>query len=284
MSELIKAINISYRYEGKSENAIDQISFGLNSGESLGILGPNGGGKTTLMKILSGLIPHFQGELFLFGKNVQSNFPYKEISYVPQTSQLNMALPLRAIDYLNYAAEAINIKNAQQKILQLAKQVGIENKLEFFMRDMSGGEKQRVLIAKALLNSPQILLLDEPTKGLDSLGQDQLLLIIKEIKENHQTAIVIVDHNINQIIRHCDKVLCLNKNSHWHDHKDLLTKNVLENIYHCEFEHLLIHENESNHQGDSHTQHLFCDHHDEKSGHHLVLDQSKKHKFIWRKK
>ena len=69
---------------------------------------------------------------------------------------------------------------------------------------------------------------------------------------------MIVDHNINQIIKHCDKILCLNRTSHWHDHKDLLTRNVLESIYHCEFEHLLIHENVQNKA----NAHQFCHDHD----------------------
>lgn len=258
---IISANQISFKYPDSKEYTLKNISFTLNTSESLGILGPNGGGKSTLMKILSGFYSPTEGTISLFGNQInESNFPYLKVSYVPQSASINSILPLKAFEYLTYAAQSIGIKHYQNKIQEVAEKVGIEKKLDFYFRDMSGGEKQRVLLAKALLNDPQILLLDEPTKGLDGQGQDQLLGILKNIKNDFNTAVVIVDHNINQIIRHCDKVLCLNGNSHWHDHKDLLTKNVLENIYHCEFEHLLIHENETlNHSENSHDHH-FCDH------------------------
>ncbi|MBY0416134.1 MAG: ATP-binding cassette domain-containing protein, partial [Bdellovibrionales bacterium] len=128
---------------------------------------------------------------------------------------------------------------------------------------LSGGEKQRVLIARAMIQKPKLLLLDEPTKGLDSNGQDQLLALIETIKKRDNTAVMIVDHNINQIIKSCQNILCLNRHSHWHDHRDFLTKNILEDIYHCEFEHLLIHEKDLEHTSDHsvHTnEHHFCNH------------------------
>jgi zinc transport system ATP-binding protein len=280
MTQVISATHLSFKYPDRMDLAIKDISFSLNNGESLGILGPNGGGKSTLMKILSGLITNFTGELKLF-QNTQNNktkFPYDLISYVPQTTSINFSLPLKAIEYLEIAAKSMNLSDPSTLINSIAKDVGVFEKLNFQFKEMSGGEQQRVLLCKALLIKPQILLLDEPTKGLDSQGQDQLLQIIKNIKDKHSTAIVIVDHNINQIIRHCDKVLCLNKSSHWHDHKDLLTKNILENIYHCEFEHLLIHENESITHTEKTHDHQFCDHD------HNHESQQNNHPFIRSKK
>jgi zinc transport system ATP-binding protein len=280
MNQVISATHLSFKYSDRTDLAIKDISFSLNNGESLGILGPNGGGKSTLMKILSGLITNFTGELKLFQniQNSKSKFPYDLISYVPQTTSINFSLPLKAIEYLEIAAKSMNLSDPSTRINLIAKDVGILDKLNFQFKEMSGGEQQRVLLCKALLIKPQILLLDEPTKGLDSQGQDQLLQIIKNIKDKHSTAIVIVDHNINQIIRHCDKVLCLNKSSHWHDHKDLLTKNILENIYHCEFEHLLIHENESITHTEKTHDHQFCDHdhnHDSQQNNHPFIRSKK---------
>lgn len=278
--EYINAQNIGFKYPGQSQLTLKNINFVLNQGESLGIMGPNGGGKTTLMKILSGVLKVSEGQLIYFNQNVTelSNFPREKISYIPQTSGINLALPLTAMEYLKYAGLALKIKNLDEKILKHAKEVGIDEKLNYLFKDMSGGEKQRVLIAKALLNAPKIILLDEPTKGLDSLGQDQLLLTLKKVRDENKTAVIIVDHNINQVIRFCDKVLCLNKTSHWHDHKELLTKNVLENIYHCELEHLLIHEQELNTNTEHAHDHLYCSH-DHQHNH----NQEKKHQFIRRK-
>lgn len=285
MNHLIKATNISFLYEGNDSLTLKDISFELGLGQSLGILGPNGGGKSTLMKILSGILIPSSGELEISNYKIhgEKDFPYKLISYIPQSSGLNLSLPIRAHEYLEFAAKSMGIKEADKKIKHFAAKVGIDKKLNYLFKNMSGGEMQRVLLCKALLNHPQILLLDEPTKGLDSQGQDQLLGILKNIKEEHNTAVVIVDHNINQIIRHCDKVICLNKTSHWHDHKDLLTKNVLENIYHCEFEHLLIHEKESGESSNHSDHHEFCDH--DHSHHHPHDHQGQKaHSYVWRKK
>lgn len=281
MKIALKANDISFQYPDNDELTLKNISFELYSGEALGVLGPNGGGKTTLMKILSGMLRPTSGTLNINNDEInQRHFPHHLVSYIPQSNMLNLSMPMSAMEYLTYASNALGIKNANDKIQEITKKVGINHKLNYQFRNMSGGEKQRVLLAKSLLTDPKILLLDEPTKGLDSLGQDQLLNLLKEIQNISQAAVVIVDHNINQIIRHCDKVICLNRTSHWHDHKELLTKNVLENIYHCEFEHLLIHENEA-HEHDDHTHsHEFCNHDHPHSHSHTT----NKHKYILRNK
>ncbi len=258
---ILKAEKICYSYNGESP-VLKDISFSLDIGESLGVLGPNGGGKSTLMKIIAGLLTADSGELFFDGKNIKEykTYPYEIFSYVPQNSELNSILPVKVHEYMEFS-KALN-KNVSSKDLdELLDLVGILHKRDSLISKLSGGERQRVLIARALINKPRLLLLDEPTKGLDSSGQDQLLSLIDKIKSRDKTAVMIVDHNINQIIRNCHKILCLNRSYHWHDHRDLLTKNILEDVYHCEFEHLLIHENDlqqdSNHP--SHD-HLFCDH------------------------
>jgi zinc transport system ATP-binding protein len=277
---ILDAKNISFQYIESGPEILKNISFSIKQSEALGILGPNGGGKSTLMKILSGLLKMNSGKLKILDKEIHSldDYPKNFISYVPQVSGLSLILPLTGLEYLNSYVRAINLKIEKKQINELAVKVGIDNKLDYKMKNMSGGEQQRILLLKALLNNPSLLLLDEPTKGLDSIGQDQLLSILKRIQKENKTSVVIVDHNINQIIRHCDKILCLNQSSHWHDHKDLLTKNVLENIYHCEFEHLLIHENEGPQLGDATPEHHFCNHNSENPHHHS------KHEFIRGKK
>jgi zinc transport system ATP-binding protein len=258
MKTILELKDLSYSFDSSTE-ILKHINFSLKENEALGILGPNGGGKTTLLKILAGIYPQFRGEYILHGKSInKSQFPYNLISYVPQTTNLNFTFPLTALEFLTIAAECENIKNVGSIINELSNLLEINSKLHYSFKTMSGGEKQRVLILKALLKRPTILLLDEPTKGLDSNGQDQLLKILKMIQEEYKTAVIIVDHNINQIIKHCDKILCLNRNMHWHDNKDLLTPEILENIYHCEFEHLLIHQNELSKGSDEHPGHIHC--------------------------
>lgn len=268
MTAILSADKISYSYEGH-DPVLKDISFSLSRGETLGVLGPNGGGKSTLMKIIAGLLRPDQGTLTFEGHKVSEypTYPYHLFSYVPQTSELNETMPIKVSEYMDFTFSLYKNKKelnlGRDTIDNLLKLVGIDHKKEELLSKLSGGEKQRVLIARALIQKPKILLLDEPTKGLDSNGQDQLLSLLEKIKTQDNTAIMIVDHNINQVIRSCGKILCLNRNFHWHDHRDFLTKNILENVYHCEFEHLLIHDQDTS----SAHHHQFCQHdHDHDHG------------------
>lgn len=270
-SPILRADKICFSYNGNTPTLKD-ISFSLSAGESLGVLGPNGGGKTTLMKIIVGLLKADSGELYFEGKNVKEfkTYPFEKFSYVPQNSDLNTILPVKVFEYMNFAKSLYkdNISVPLSGIDELLELVGVLHKKDALISTLSGGEKQRVLLARALINKPKLLLLDEPSKGLDSKGQDQLMAIIEKIKARDKTAVMIVDHNITQTIRNCHKILCLNGTYHWHDHRDLLTKNILEDVYHCEFEHLLIHENDLNSTDPKNTDHhLFCNHdHDHSKG------------------
>lgn len=273
---ILQVENISFSYD-MHEYILKDISFEINEGEVLGVLGPNGGGKSTLMKIIAGLQKPTSGGLTFFGQKLTDlkNFPFEKVSYVPQSNTLNPVLPVRVNEYLDFSCNVFKIKNSNH-VNELLELVGISHKKQALISELSGGEKQRVLIARALLNKPKLLLLDEPTKGLDSNGQDQLLRLIEIIREKNNTAIMIVDHNINQIIKNCQKILCLNRHFHWHDNRDFLTKNILEDIYHCEFEHLLIHEKDLEKGSDHQHDHHFCDHsHDHTTSH--------AHPFIRRK-
>ena len=240
---LLEAINIGHTYESQSEPILKDINFSLSSGDSLGILGPNGGGKTTLLKIMVGLIKPTSGYFKFNGKilDYKNSEFRKQIGHVPQTTQLNPSLPVRVRDMIEFVLEK-NTPHKKELIHQLLCKVGLESKEEASVHLLSGGEKKRALLARAMIHNPTLLVLDELTAGLDSTGQDQLLELILRLQKDQKTSFIIVDHNINQIIKHCDKILCLNRTSHWHQEKDYLTRSVLESIYHCEFEHLLLHE------------------------------------------
>lgn len=260
MSDIIlRANKISFSYEAHAEPILKDISFTLKKGESLGVLGPNGGGKTTLMKIIAGLLKPTSGELYFDEKPLSSfpKYPYELFSYVPQSSELNATMPVKVYEFIDFTISLYKIKNPRL-VDELLDLVGMTHKKNSLLSKLSGGEKQRVLIARAMVQKPKLLLLDEPTKGLDSNGQDQLLTLIETIKKRDNTAVMIVDHNINQIIKSCHNILCLNRHYHWHDHRDFLTKGILEDIYHCEFEHLLIHEKDL--ETENNHDHHFCGH------------------------
>ena len=232
MKNLLQAQNICFSY--RNNIVLENISFELAQGESLGVIGPNGGGKTTLLKIIAGLIPDFQGNLsFSDGKKIK-------MAYLPQLDRQNTLFPLTCEEYVAQGGlyQYKKILTASEAL----KFIGLSHKRQILFRELSGGERQRAALAKALVSAPLLFLFDEPTKGLDSTGRDQLLGLVKKITKEFKRSVIIVDHNINQLLSYCDKILCLNKSLHWHDKKDVLTDNVLAHIYRCEFEHELIHE------------------------------------------
>ncbi|PIP92479.1 MAG: ABC transporter [Bdellovibrio sp. CG12_big_fil_rev_8_21_14_0_65_39_13] len=249
MSEILKIEKLSFK-RNVSESILKEIDLILNSSETLGIIGPNGGGKSTLLKLIVGLLKPTSGHI---------NYKGRLMGYLPQTAYTENVFPITINDVLDFSTLKHQGLLKKEEVLEL---VGLTKPVSTLMTKLSGGERQRVHLARALMSGPDLLILDEPTQGLDSTGQDQLLSLINKIKIEYQTAIIIVDHNINQLIKHCDKILCLNRTQHWHNHKDLLNKSVLESIYHCEFEHILLHEKED--LGEHHA----CDHDLHNHDHH----------------
>lgn len=230
---MLIASDISYSYDHTS-NVLAHVNFNLAQGQMLGIIGPNGGGKSTLLKIMVGLLPLQSGQLSFNGKPLPAP---EQVGYVPQVQSLNDSLPMRVSDFLSLLP-----RRPQRGLEECLKRVGLEDKRHALMRELSGGQRQRALLARALRMSPSLLILDEPTSGLDSQGQDQLMQLLKSLQTEDKTTIVVVDHNLAQVLKHADKILCLNRRHHWHERRELLTQTILEDIYHCEFEHLRLHE------------------------------------------
>ncbi len=243
MNSFLKVENLTFNYLPE-EAILSGISFELAQKKSLGIIGPNGGGKSTLLKILSGLLEGATGEIYWKGKKVDTRLSIDaRIAYVPQKDNVNSALPITVKDMVAFGCLPSKVsRNDLNKILEKMGLDKIRNKL---IRELSGGQLQRVLLAKAVIRKPEILLLDEPTKGLDSTGQDQLLELIDQVINDYQCSVILVDHNINQVIKHCDQILCLNRTHHWHDKKEMFNKDIMNSVYHCEFEHTLIHETQT---------------------------------------
>ncbi len=215
------------------------------------MVGPNGGGKSTLLKIIAGLLRPNSGEIFLNGKLVEKNHELRNlVGFVPQVGVINQTMPISILEFLELERKL----NGASDFTPIMKRLGLDHIKDRTLRTLSGGEKQRVLLARALVRNPKILILDEPATGLDSTGQDQLLGIVRDLQKESEGILIIVDHNLGQVIKMADKLICLNKSFHWHDYKKNLSKEVLTKAYHCEFEHLLIHENDG-----ALLEHHFCD-------------------------
>lgn len=244
----LKAENLSYTFRQSSELIFEHINFTLKEGEILGIIGPNGGGKSTLLKLIGGLLEQRDGQKKgLLSCQLNQKDYLTPIAYLPQKENLNLDLPISAAEVIASAQLAKKRHLDRPDFTSffsdsLIERLELRPLLEKKFNQLSGGQRQRVLMCRALLTNSPLILFDEPTKGLDTQGQDQLMELLAEIKKSGKQAMIVVDHNISQVLRHSDKILCLNRTSHWHDRKELFNQKILNSIYHCEFEHQMIHE------------------------------------------
>lgn len=196
MTHLITLHNVSVKYGAR--NVLSHVSLTLTPGKILTLLGPNGAGKSTLVNVILGLIQPSEGTI-----EKQLNL---KIGYVPQKLQLDSTLPLTVERFIS-----LHIGCKKSDILPALKRVGAQHLLKMPMQKLSGGETQRVLLARALLNQPQLLVLDEPTQGVDVNGQIALYSLIEELRNELNCAVLMVSHDLHLVMAKTDEVLCLNQ-------------------------------------------------------------------------
>ena len=204
MTALISADNVSFRHNDKV--ILENISMQLNSHEILTIIGPNGAGKSSLVKILIGLIKPTSG-------NVHYPKPIC-FGYMPQQIKLNEFMPMTVRFFLSLAE---NKSPHYEKIFQ---ELSIHNILNQSMHKLSGGERQRVLLARAMIQEPDVLVLDEPAQGVDVTGQNRLYELIEQVRNIHQCAVLMVSHDLHLVMAKTDRVICLNQHICCHGHPD----------------------------------------------------------------
>ena len=191
--------------------AVDNISFEINDGEIIGLLGPNGAGKSTTMNMLTGFIEPTSGEILINGFNIskKSKKSKANIGYMPENVPLYNDLTVK--EFINYMAELKYVKGKDKKnmvsdIMAKTNLTDVQNKL---IKNLSRGYKQRVSMAGALVGSPKILILDEPTVGLDPKQITEIRDLIKSLAKDH--TIIISSHILSEISQMCKKVIILNK-------------------------------------------------------------------------
>lgn len=191
--------------------AVDHISFSLEKGEILGFLGPNGAGKTTTIQMLLGITSSNGGTIHYFGKDFFKN--REEILLKTNYASAYNTLQGRISVWENLLvfARLYSVKNAKKKIIDLADYFEVNEILNNRFWDLSAGQKTRVNIMKALLNNPELLLLDEPTASLDPDIADKVLTFIQDLQEKEKISILYTSHNMEEVTRICDRVIILNK-------------------------------------------------------------------------
>jgi zinc transport system ATP-binding protein len=193
---LIKLDNLSVNVP--NIQVLSKIDLEINAGEIITIIGPNGAGKSTLVKAVLGLVTQYTGKIW--------RKPKLTLGYMPQKIKIESLMPLKVSGFLSMNQKASNLD--LQRLLKL---LGIEKIITAPIQEISGGELQRVLLARALLNKPELLVLDEPTQGVDINGQAELYRLIKEIRDQYNCGILLVSHDLHLVMSGIDQVICLNK-------------------------------------------------------------------------
>ena len=206
---MITVKNVSKKYG--SFVAVDNISFEINDGEIVGLLGPNGAGKSTTMNMLTGFIEPTEGEILINGFDISKKARKAKVNigYMPENVPLYKDLTVK--EFVNYMAELKYTKKAVKKemiktILEKTDLTNVQNKL---IKNLSRGYKQRVSMAGALVGNPKILILDEPTVGLDPKQITEIRNLIKSLSKDH--TVIISSHILSEISQLCKKVIILNK-------------------------------------------------------------------------
>ncbi|MBR3939495.1 MAG: gliding motility-associated ABC transporter ATP-binding subunit GldA [Bacteroidales bacterium] len=199
--------NISKIYG--TQKALDQVSFSINEGEIVGLLGPNGAGKSTLMKIITCFIPPTSGSISVYGHNIFDN-PLeirRNIGYLPEHNPLYLEMYVR--EFLEFAAGLYNIgKQTKQRVEEIIELTGLTKEANKKIGQLSKGYRQRVGIAQALIHDPKVLILDEPTTGLDPNQLEEIRQLIKKIGE--KKIVMLSTHIMQEVEAICSRVIIIN--------------------------------------------------------------------------
>lgn len=237
MSLALAISNLSYAYAGAPAPALSNISLNVALGERLGVLGPNGGGKSTLLKLVLGLLPAPKGTIEVLGTTPQQAQREGLVGYVAQKQEAELRFPLSG---RQVASLGVALRTPWWQPLRPASRTAIDNAIELVgagsfahkpIGEMSGGQVQRIMIARALATKPSLLLLDEPTVGIDPAGQQQFASFLTSLVKELRLTVVLVSHDLRTIAAGCDRVACLSRTLHAHTSPQGLTPQVLADVF-----------------------------------------------------
>ena len=232
-----------------SAPALESVDFSINKGKKVAVVGPNGGGKSTLFNALAGLVPVVNGSLKINGLSPQD--AKGSISYVPQRDLINRNFPLSVKQVVEmglvskYSLNLFSRKQINLKIKEALENVGLSEKINQNINNLSGGQFQRVLIARGLAQDADILLLDEAFSAVDVGAQEDIMSLISDINLDGKT-ILVATHDINNLEEKFDEVLCLNRHCcAYGNPSEVLTKDVIKEMYGSHYEMFKSHTPES---------------------------------------
>ena len=231
MNKILEIENLSYSYD--KLNVLENINLDILDNDFLAIIGPNGGGKSTLLKLILGLLKLKNGKIKKHLKN-------ELLAYVPQNTNLNTDFPITALEVvlMGHTPSKKQIFGYSKDDISCAmsslEKVSMEKFASSKIGDLSGGQRQRVFIARALCSNPRVMLLDEPTASIDVKGQKEIYELLKQL--NEKIAIVVVSHDISVLMNYAKNVAHINKNLVYHHLENIEQKVNNENEHMCEVE------------------------------------------------
>ena len=218
---------------------LEDINLELEAADFLGLIGPNGGGKSTLLKVMLGLIKPDRGKIRIFGMTPEA--ARGRVGYMPQKTVFDQSFPVKVLDVVlmgRYTRAGLfhrygpDDRTAARRALEAVK---MGDRAEREIGALSGGEQQRVFVARSLVSDPELLLLDEPTAGVDSAQQTEFYDLLCHLNHELGIAIVLVSHDVTAISKYVSKIACLNQLLYYHDSKEITNEDI-EKAYGCPVE------------------------------------------------
>lgn len=229
-NDFIVAQNISKVYGDTA--VLQDVTLSINEGSITSVIGPNGAGKSTLAKIMMGLIQPTSGTITINGKNPRDTRTL--IGYVPQRFTYNSKVPITVQEFLmlSLCVAGLHEREKVEIIEKRFSEVGITNVMNKQLHQLSGGQLQRILIARALLTNKTLLILDEPVTGVDLEGKKSIYELLKDLNKKHGMSIIIISHELDVVFNHSDQVICINRRLLCHGKpQETLTKEIMNEMY-----------------------------------------------------
>jgi len=230
---VIDVNNVSYSYG--SEKVLTNVSLSVSQGDFVGIIGPNGGGKTTLLRLILGVLKPEQGTISLLGKDPEST--RTQVGYIPQETSSNKAFPISVFDVVLMGIMGKRglfhgySGHDRESVIAMLKELNIHELKDKSIGDLSGGQRQKALLARALVSQPKILFLDEPTASIDTQGQDEIYEYLRE-KNKAGTTVLLVTHNVGAVSSYIKSIACVNKDVFFHP-DGVLSEATINKAYGC---------------------------------------------------
>lgn len=236
---VIRLEKVHFSYGNKK--VLEDINLNISKGMFMGLVGPNGGGKTTLIKIILGLLTPDEGNIFLLNKPIQKFHDWNRIGFVSQkANSFNKGFPATVFEVVSMGLTAkigylkFLKKQHKQEVLHAINLVGMGDYAHRNIGNLSGGQQQRVFIARALVSRPELLILDEPTVGIDYQNVEKFYTLLHKLNKEENITLLLISHDTGVMTKYASNVVCLNKTMHFHGKSEeykSLSKEYLSEIY-----------------------------------------------------